>query len=140
MRPQSDNRQGCAALLVAAVLLGGVFALWPATSRVNRTNYDRIKPGMTLAEVEAVLGPPGDYTTGPVGMTAGPESAGGFDATRLGPEAIRWWYTDTAMVGVLVDEKGVAQQSIYTPVVRIAQGPVDNLLWRAKRRWQRWFP
>jgi hypothetical protein len=28
----------------------------------------------------------------------------------------------------------------YHPLARREQGPLDNLLWRAKRQWHRWFP
>jgi hypothetical protein len=35
----------------------------PPPPRVTRENLYRIKYGMTRAEVEAILGPPGDYTT-----------------------------------------------------------------------------
>jgi hypothetical protein len=55
--------------VVAAVLvvLAGVaaFALWPRPGRITRENYDRISAGMSRAEVEVILGPPGDHTTGP---------------------------------------------------------------------------
>uniref|UniRef100_A0A7C2JYW7 Outer membrane protein assembly factor BamE n=1 Tax=Schlesneria paludicola TaxID=360056 RepID=A0A7C2JYW7_9PLAN len=37
---------------LAAVLLAG------CADPVTRANFDRLKPGMTRAEVEAVLGPP----------------------------------------------------------------------------------
>jgi hypothetical protein len=67
------------AVVVAAV----VVVLWPRPDRITQENYDRIrvgglwgedwathdnrapvKKGMTRTEVEAILGPPGDYRTG----------------------------------------------------------------------------
>jgi hypothetical protein len=54
------------ALAVGLVLLGAFLGLaWPRPSRVTAANFERIKEGMSRAEVEAILGPPGDYTTGP---------------------------------------------------------------------------
>src|SRR5262245_29182227 len=49
-------------ILLAAVALV-CWALAPEGRRINRAGFDRIKDGMTRAEVEAILGaPPGDYT------------------------------------------------------------------------------
>src|SRR5262245_31156651 len=52
---------------LAAVLLavGAFMAGPPPPDRVTRANFDRVWEGMSRAEVEAILGPPGDYTTGP---------------------------------------------------------------------------
>ena len=47
-----------------AVVAAGVVVLWPRPDRITRENCDRIRPGMTRAEVEAILGPPDDYRTG----------------------------------------------------------------------------
>jgi hypothetical protein len=52
---------------LAVVVAAGAVVLWPQAappSRVTRENYDCIQEGMTRAEVEAILGPPGDYRTG----------------------------------------------------------------------------
>ena len=51
---------------LAVLVAAGAFVLWPRPDRITRANYDRIRMGMSRAEVEAILGPPGDYTTGPV--------------------------------------------------------------------------
>jgi hypothetical protein len=52
--------------LVVALLTAGAFVAWPRPDRITRENFDRIQLEMGQAEVEAILGPPGDYTTGPV--------------------------------------------------------------------------
>ncbi len=46
-------------LALAVLVLAGIaaFVLWPWPG-ATRANYDRIEHGTTLAEVEAVLGPP----------------------------------------------------------------------------------
>jgi hypothetical protein len=41
---------------LAVLVAVGVFALWPRTERVTRENFDRIKEGMSRAEVEAIHG------------------------------------------------------------------------------------
>jgi hypothetical protein len=51
---------------LAVVVAAGVVVLWPQpqpSSRVTRENFDRIHDGMSRAEVEAILGPRGDYRT-----------------------------------------------------------------------------
>ncbi len=63
----------------------------PPPPRVTRENLYRIKYGMTRAEVEAILGPPGDYTT--------PPGDGVWTSMRPGvgprPESEKDWPDDT---------------------------------------------
>jgi hypothetical protein len=50
--------------LAVAVLIVGWYALPPKSPsrKINPNSYERIKPGMRLAEVESLIGlPPGDY-------------------------------------------------------------------------------
>ena len=55
---------GVLALLGVAGFLV-VWAVLRSGDRITEGNYERIREGMTLAEVEALLGgPPGDYTRG----------------------------------------------------------------------------
>jgi hypothetical protein len=50
---------------LAVVVAAGAVVLWPRLpSRITRENFDRLKKGMSRAEVEAILGPPGDCRTG----------------------------------------------------------------------------
>ncbi len=52
--------------LAAALLVGSVaLLLWPRAPRFPREKFDRITHGMSRADIEALLGPPGDFTTGP---------------------------------------------------------------------------
>lgn len=49
--------------IVTVILAGGVWLLWPHTSRaISRENFERIQLGMTLAEVEAVMGEKADLS------------------------------------------------------------------------------
>ena len=51
---------------LTVVVAAGAVVLWPRTpSRITLENCNRIREGMSRAEVEAILGPPGDYRTGP---------------------------------------------------------------------------
>jgi hypothetical protein len=119
--------------LVVGLLVLGIAALlaWPQPDRVTQENFDRIRPAMTRAEVEAILGPPGDYTTGPVTNSALKQYLG--HGTWLD------WQTDTAWVTIVLDEPGGVAQTRFVKWARLEQGPLDNLLWRAKRQLNRWL-
>jgi hypothetical protein len=131
-----------AALAGLAVLVAaGVVVLWPrSSSRITRENFDRIKVGMSLAEVETILGAPGDYTTGPYDEFS-PDLYSGGDLDWARATKVDWW-SDTSGVTVVFDVSGSVQGSFFDRCHRAEQGPLANLLWRAKRQWHghRWFP
>jgi hypothetical protein len=58
-------RWAAAGLALVALLAAGAFVMWPRPDRITRENYQRIRYGMSRGEVEAILGPPGDYTSAP---------------------------------------------------------------------------
>jgi hypothetical protein len=138
---------------LAVLVVVGAFVLWPQTDqgdRITRENYNYIKIGMSRAEVEAILGPAGDYATGSLRF-AGPtlrvfsgepsppseyvlsvRDAEGYDIVR--------WRNDTGILTVYFDRTGQVFTKGFFHVERVEQGPLDNLLWRAKRLWRRWFP
>jgi hypothetical protein len=58
---------------LTVVLTAGVALLWPTQpSRLTIANLRGIREGMTQAEVEAILGPPADYRTGPSWLSGNP--------------------------------------------------------------------
>jgi hypothetical protein len=51
---------------LAVVVVARIVVLWlEPPSRITLKNYGLIQVGMSRSEVEAILGPPGDYTTSP---------------------------------------------------------------------------
>jgi len=50
---------------LAVLMAAATFLFWHGRDRVTAENYERLRKGMTRAEVEAILGPPGDYASGP---------------------------------------------------------------------------
>jgi hypothetical protein len=135
------------ACLPAAVvaLAVGVWLLWPRTA-ITRENAEKIQPGMTLAEVEAILGGPArDESTGrPTERDDDPGAAGpsgrgviGFEWT-LGPplpdgnpsDLRRMWATDHLMVVVDFNGRGhvTAKRTFRTH-------PVRGTLLDTLRRW-----
>jgi hypothetical protein len=144
---------------LAVVVAVGTVVLWPRPDRVTRENYDRIRTGMGRAEVEAILGQPGDYRRG-LGETGSTTTDymiwtpdPGTDIAPIpllnwskfpgqSPESsLLWanWMSDSFLVGIGIDDSGNVVNKIGEPR-RTTQGPLDNLLWRVKRQWHRWFP
>jgi hypothetical protein len=135
------------AIVVTIVI---VLTLLPPTqhSRISRENALRITEGMTKAEVEDILGPPGDYTTAPTRWSVfSPDFE--FSRRTLDPVKARFlgtdfshpaiWSSDTDHVEVVYcDSAAVIVR--YVTCERLPQSILDSLLWRAKRQWRRWFP
>jgi hypothetical protein len=122
---------------LAVVVAAGVVVLWPSETRPTEENLRRIREGMTGAEVAAILGPPGDFSTGPVRFR--PLTLQDEDSDlRLDRE---WtWLTDEGVTFVEFDADGRAQTWSFLAGWREKQNPLENLLWRVKRQWHRWFP
>jgi hypothetical protein len=147
-------------LLVALAALGvlvaaGTVVLWPHADRITQPNSDRIREGMTRAEVELILGMPGDYRTV---RTAPPPTVpyrpkptpaelakDGDDREHIfdlkhspGVEKLTW-LGDEGDVCVWMIGEQVAHAD-FSSREKVAQTPLENLLWRTKRQWHRWFP
>jgi hypothetical protein len=139
---------------LAVVATAGVVVLWPRPERVTKENYDRMHVGMTRTEVEAILGPPGDYRSGlgetgygsTENMVWTPDPATELVRTlpnwsRIPDDQRLWasWLGDSFGIGIAVDESGSVADKVGCPR-RTTRGLLDNLLWRLKRQWHRWFP
>jgi hypothetical protein len=126
---------------MAVVGAAGAVALWSRADRITRENFARLNTGMSRAEVEAILGPPGDYTTSPPGdmgeeivrdTETGERDAPGVDGLL--------WIADAGIIEVTFDRAGQACRTVFAPLAPAKQSRIDNLLWRARRQWRRWFP
>jgi hypothetical protein len=133
------TRKLVAAVGLAVVVAVGAFVLWPRQDRITRENYGRIQPGMPRAEVEAILGPPGDYTTrrnryhGQYWRPDGLKSYGvGF-----------YWMDDTGLIVLYfshqTNDVGGMEFEDIGPDARIEASPFETLRWRVERRWRKWF-
>lgn len=137
------RRHRWAAAGALAVLALGAPLLWPRPGRITRENFDRIQEGMSAAEAEAILGPLGIYFTGPVeydldnidsfmkGLNE-PLRTGEFGHSEC-------WNSDAATI-VLRFDAGKVARKLYVSSRRADRGLFDDLLWRVKLRWRRWFP
>jgi hypothetical protein len=108
-------------LVVAGLALVALAAFmpWPRPNRVTPENlpngitpetFDRIKDGMTRSEVEAILGPPGDYTTG--------DPIHAISMIGIGDDDL-CWDTDVALVLVGFDKAGRVYRRQYHPVLSV---------------------
>jgi outer membrane protein assembly factor BamE (lipoprotein component of BamABCDE complex) len=109
-------------LLVAVVVLGvSAWATWPRPSAITPENAARIEKGMTLAEVEGILGGPARDET--------PED----ERRHLVIQSVRpdlEWNSDLVSVWIHLDADGRVRECHAIPVP--PQGPLAFL-----RRWLR---
>jgi hypothetical protein len=132
------RRKLIAAVGLAVLVAVGAFVLCPRQDRITLDDFIRINYGISRAEVEAILGPPGNYTTAYVSYRNG---QGSFHSPPVGNNAAdgKWW-TNAAAVSVEYDESGHLTRKMFAPADQSDLNSFDNLLWRAKRLWRRWFP
>jgi outer membrane protein assembly factor BamE (lipoprotein component of BamABCDE complex) len=139
--PESAMRRRKLLLVLAGLAVAvaaGVVVLWPRPERITREDYDRIRPGMTRAEVEAILGPPGDYRNGPTYPDLPRPITLSWSGDPDSPSA--YWLGDRGGIYVYRGDPDRVGEASFVEVQRVPQDPLDNLLWRAKRQWHRWFP
>jgi hypothetical protein len=133
------------ALAVGLVMpTGGVFAPRPKPDRLTLQNYTRIEKGMSRADVEALMGPPGDHRTRPVPFDAGlvPRMEYLDYREASGDPALRW-AGDEIYATVYFDSAGRVLERVVAPVPPIRRedrSPWGDRLWRLKRHWRRVFP
>jgi hypothetical protein len=136
---------------LAVVVAAGVVTLRPRADRITQENCDRIRKGMTLADVVGILGPPGDYRTGPAEIDL-PDCIMPVSGVVIPPWAV--WkgdhggiylyrngdYRDPAIEDHDDDDPESVWCAEFIEVEPINQSPLASLLWHAKRLWHRWFP
>jgi hypothetical protein len=140
------------ALVLAAVVAAGVFVCWPRPelpSPVTPEKLARIQRGMSRADVEAILGPPGNYSTGPrrsAGFAMSLDDLHPWHVLRNvssievppGPPVSypgTDWTDDEGSLTVFFGPEGV-HDVMFFPSRRVEQGRWENFLWRAAR-WSR---
>ena len=128
-------------IVVLVVVVFGAFVLLPGPGRITPVNYARIQPGMSRAEVEAILGPPGDYRTRDSEQDTDLDLSDMAIVGSIDLHQAYIWASDQAVVLAAFDEtEKFVGGGCVKPSGIVHKGPLDNLLWRAKRLWQRWFP
>jgi hypothetical protein len=122
---------------LAALAGAGTWVLWPRPDRITLENFRLLRVGMSRTEVEAVLGPPGDYRTVPTAS----EPPWRVDDDRVDKEQYEedFWAGDGGVIWVLIGSRGVEGKN-FIANRKIPQSPLDNLIWWLRRQWRRSFP
>jgi hypothetical protein len=128
------------ALLASLLVASGVSGCLRRPPRITLESYHRIDAGMTVSEVVAIPGPPGDYTSGPTSDTGWQETAMYLSDFRRVPEPELRWMTDSANITVSFDSIGGTDTKAFCFSRREEQTPLQNLCWLARREWRRRFP
>lgn len=96
-------------------MLGALLATWwhyihprltdPRAASITKANFDRIQDGMSVAEVNQLLGvPPGDYRSEPGFVVVGPGHISRTGKAQGGKLAI--WYIPRYHLEILFDRNG----------------------------------
>jgi hypothetical protein len=125
-----------AGLAVVSAVGSSLFVVGPRANRITKENFDHIRGGLSRSEVEAILGPAGDYRTGPTYPRLA-VSYGSFGGNTTG-----WveWTADGTLVEIVFDDAGRVGVHGYEKLSRRPKRPIGDLLWRVQRQWHRWFP
>jgi hypothetical protein len=113
--------------------------LRPVTS-ISRATFARVKPGMTVAEVMAILGPCGDRSTIDTEF-----AQGCFDSDCIvGSEDVTIarllrWNTDSACVLVSINKAGKVGFATYLEERPSTDSSSTKIYKRIKRLWEAWF-
>jgi hypothetical protein len=112
--------------------------LCEGTPRATEENFDRIRDGMTRAEVEAILGPPGDYHTEPVPFP-GPC---GFRLISIVKEMENksCWKTDACYGSVTYGDAGRVENADYMASRWANESRFHSFRRLVERQWRKWFP
>lgn len=114
------------ALLVAVLLYR-----YSGARGFTRQDFLSIHEGMTLPEIERVLGcPPGNYTTGRTvdDWAALPSGREDFGTLRWHFSKVALWQSDTGRISIAFDANGKAFSGFFLPMPRIRfweQGVLD---------------
>jgi hypothetical protein len=115
-------------LAVGLMLIGPLFPLvGPRHCPVSRTACEQIKTGMTLVEVEAILGgSPGDYLTRPRPLY-------GFRGEIPDDSVLVQWHGDEGTARVFCSRCGKVQRAWFAEYVPYNASPVEVICWRLER-------
>jgi hypothetical protein len=91
----------------AAVLMGTLAAAGGCESKVNRDRFDQIQPGMSLGEVERLMGGKGEDDT-PSGTSIG---ASGLSDTKASKRQIFRWSDKNKSIVVTVQDGRVIDKT-----------------------------
>jgi hypothetical protein len=129
------------AVLMAVLLVAVLVVLCSSPeppSRITEENFERIKPGMTLTEVKAILGPPGNYASPGVASRSGRLLH--FGSAMDGTKRVEFWESDAAFVTIALDDSDKTTWGVFAPQYVAHDGAFNRAIGWLRRHWHRWFP
>jgi hypothetical protein len=122
-----------AAFLAASAVQFHTEAERLARSRsIDEEHFDRVKLGMRLDEVEAVLGgPPGRFVSRRWAVVGAPRESGRVPEGRLHEE---WWYGEQGLIQVDFTRQGTVGRTVFWQVHPTPVRPPNELARRGLRR------
>lgn len=101
-------------LAIATVVALAATIVWLLNVRGNatRAHYDKIRPGMAIAEVEAILGAPSDDL--PPLSYQDIHAAESALQNHPPPHELRFWMNNTHMITVIIDRQGRVAGKSYS--------------------------
>jgi hypothetical protein len=127
----SKRKRLAAVLVTVATGAVAVAVLWP-WPRVSRAKYDRIKLGMSRAQIDTLLGGPGDFTTRATCVSASAEPAWeGAPEAWLGA-ATEAWRGDEGTIWVAFDASGRVAAKRFQPGERCEPSRLEKFLRRLR--------
>jgi hypothetical protein len=131
---------------IVCLSAAGWFVFAPRPSRITEENWRRIRIGMSIQDVVAILGPPGDSRTGPTAYVSSgsevimrpPHDKKIFDKPLMRPPDLQW-HGDSGTIWVWLDHDEVYFDG-FTPTRPPQYSLWEWLRWRVERLSQRWFP
>jgi hypothetical protein len=129
---------------LAVVVAAGVVAVWLQSQpdRITQANFERIRDGMTRAEVAAILGPPGDFRTQESIFLEPPTTDRTVHYPPPGPPIVAYdqWISDSHVASIaFCPASCLVEAKWFMDNVPIEQSVFETALWRLKRLWQRWL-
>jgi hypothetical protein len=136
---------------LAVVGAAGTVVLWPRTDRITSGNYKRLRRGMTVAEVEAILGPPeaedaiAGWSCTLAAKWDGPDhprdmAFGVTQFTHDDDTVTLAWLGQTMGIWCNFQPDGRLRFVSLLNVERAQVGFQERMRWRFERQRHRWFP
>jgi hypothetical protein len=120
---------------VLVAFIASVF--WPQSDRITRANFQRLREGMTAAEVVAILGSSGDYRTEPVIYDILQQSAYFQPLIDADDFTIRhcYWCNDTSEIIVSFNRSFNVERFGWVNAVGSNSSSFETFRWRVNRQW-----
>jgi hypothetical protein len=126
---------GALAAGVVVLLAAGAFVLWLRSGRVTEENFRRIRRGMTLAQVEAILGPASVYRTHTVEYS---RAELWMDASNIFSPGLvlHEWRKGSLRIDVGFAPLDGKDRGEYTVMALATPTPFESYLWSVRREWR----